>query len=181
MTTAPPVDLIQLLTRDHELVKERFAALTTGELGERGPLFWKLTDDLVRHEVAEEVVVYPTIRSAAGAAEVADACIAEQSRAEERLARMEKEDPTTRGFMDEVQQLEGEVLGHAEHEERDVFPLLRQLPGEQLVSLGERYTTAKTAAPNHPHPSAPDTPPGNLILGPVAALIDRVRDAAVGV
>jgi hypothetical protein len=31
--------------------------------GERAALFWKLTDDLVRHEVAEVVVVYPPIRT----------------------------------------------------------------------------------------------------------------------
>jgi hemerythrin superfamily protein len=181
MTAASPVDLVHLLTRDHELVKERFAAIRTGELGDRGPLFWKLTDDLVRHEVAEETVVYPTVRSAAKASELADACIAEQSQAEERLARMEDQDPTTNAFMDEAHRLESEVLAHAEHEERDVFPVLQQLPGEQLVALAERYTTAKTAAPSHPHPNAPDTPPGNLIVGPVAALIDRIRDAAVGI
>jgi hypothetical protein len=27
------------------------------------------------------------------------------------------------------------------------------------------------------HPIAPDTPPGNLALGPIAALLDRARDA----
>jgi hypothetical protein len=32
-------------------------------------------------------------------------------------------------------------------------------------------------APTHPHPNAPDTPPGNMVLGPVAALADRFRDA----
>jgi len=32
-------------------------------------------------------------------------------------------------------------------------------------------------APTHPHPNAPDTPPGNMVLGAVAALADRFRDA----
>jgi hypothetical protein len=35
---------------------------------------------------------------------------------------------------------------------------------------------AKKAAPTRPHPRAPDEPPGNLISGPVAAVIDRGRD-----
>jgi hypothetical protein len=37
---------------------------------------------------------------------------------------------------------------------------------------------AKKVAPTHPHPHAPNSPPGNLAVGPVLALVDRVRDAA---
>jgi hypothetical protein len=49
------------------------------------------------------------------------------------------------------------------------------------VRLGERYKQAKAAAPTHPHPHAPDTPPANVVSGPVTALADRVRDAIRGV
>jgi hypothetical protein len=31
-------------------------------------------------------------------------------------------------------------------------------------------------APTHPHAAAPDKPPFNVMLGPGAALVDRVRD-----
>ena len=44
--------------------------------------------------------------------------------------------------------------------------------------MGERYERAKASAPTHPHPHAPNTPPGNVVLGPIAALADRIRDAA---
>jgi hypothetical protein len=37
---------------------------------------------------------------------------------------------------------------------------------------------AKATAPTHPHPKAPNQPPGNILLGPIAAIIDRARDAA---
>jgi iron-sulfur cluster repair protein YtfE (RIC family) len=50
--------------------------------------------DLVRHEVAEELVVYPIIRRAPGGEQEAKTRIAEQSEAEELLAEMEKLDPS---------------------------------------------------------------------------------------
>lgn len=59
--------------------------------------------------------------------------------------------------------------------------LLGAVAVDERVELGRRYVKAKDAAPTHPHPHAPDTPPGNVVLGPVAALVDRVRDAAATV
>lgn len=39
---------------------------------------------------------------------------------------------------------------------------------------------AKKMAPTRPHPSAPDTPPGNKLLGPGVGLVDRARDLLTG-
>jgi len=39
---------------------------------------------------------------------------------------------------------------------------------------------AKKLAPTRPHPSAPDKPPLNKVLGPPVGLVDRVRDALSG-
>lgn len=50
--------------------------------------------------------------------------------------------------------------------------------GSQRADLGRRYSHPGASGPTHPHPSPPDTPPGNLVAGPVAALFDRIRDAA---
>jgi hypothetical protein len=38
----------------------------------------------------------------------------------------------------------------------------------------------KDMAPTRPHPAAPDTPPGDLLLGPVTGLFDRLRDVVTG-
>ena len=74
---------------------------------------------------------------------------------------MEKLDPTSSEFMVELLTLRPAVQQHATQEEVEVFPLLAKLSSETLVSLGENYTAAKAAAPNHPHPNAPDAPPGS--------------------
>lgn len=182
MNTQAPADLISLLEEDHQLVKQRFAEVERAGEETKAERFWKLTDQLVRHEVAEEVVVYPTLRNVSGGDSIADARIEEQSEAEQKLAEIETLEPGSAEFTSELSALEKAVLQHAEHEETEVFPLLSSSQtSESLVELGEKYTAAKSSAPNHPHPNAPDTPPGNKIMGPVAALFDRIRDAAARV
>lgn len=174
-------DLISALLADHNAVKQLFGRFEGGGAS-TAELFCELTNELVRHEVAEEEVLYPEVRSALpNGDQLADARIAEQSEAEEALAEMEKMDTSSPAFSAKMAELQGEVLNHAEHEEREVFaPLRSAVDLAHLELLGRRYEKAKAAAPTHPHPHAPDTPPGNLVLGPVAALADRVRDAVRG-
>jgi hemerythrin superfamily protein len=175
---APPDGIVTFLLEDHRSVEQHLAEFTSARPEGRGALFSALVEELVRHEVAEELVVYPELRKLPGGEALANARIAEQSGAEERLARMEKLDKAYPEFMSEFAQLRAEVLAHAGSEESAVFPLLNaQLAGVRLVELGREYQKAKRQAPTHPHPHAPDTPPGNKVTGPIAALIDRLRDA----
>ena len=51
---------------------------------------------------------------------------------------------------------------------------------ESLEELGERMEKAKRIAPTRPHPRAPDQPPGNLVAGTVAAVMDRAKDMVRG-
>jgi hypothetical protein len=94
------------------------------------------------------------------------------------LSEMEKLEPTSPEFTAALAELSTAVINHADAEERGIFPLLRAAgPPDALFELAARYQKAKHNAPTHPHPHAPDTPPANKILGPVAALFDRARDA----
>lgn len=181
-TTSPVDDILDLLEEDHHLVENRLQELSEAGPSTRGELFWKLTNDLVRHEVAEEVVLYPALRRLPGGDAVAESRVAEQSEAEEQLAKMEKLDAETPEFLTEFATLKASVLEHAKAEEDTAFMMLRgAVTADQRAELGQRYLKAKAAAPTHPHPHAPDSPPGNVVLGPVAALVDRVRDAAAAV
>lgn len=150
-------DIITLLVQDHHMVEQAFEEIADAGGERRAELFWILTDQLVRHEVAEEIALYSELRRVPAGDVVADARIAEQSAAE----------------------LQGDVREHAHREEAEVFPLLATSSDlDRRIAMGNRYERAKRAAPSHPHPNAPDTPPGNLILGPMAAMLDRIRDAA---
>jgi hemerythrin superfamily protein len=171
-------DVVELLLADHEEAKvllRRFEGIAPTE---RASYFCEVVTELVRHEVAEEQVVYPIIRHAPGGDEEADTRIAEQAKAEELLADMEKLEASSTEFATHFTSLRQAVLAHASSEEATTFPLLREMEDtESRVALGGRYEHAKSKAPTHPHPHAPDTPPGNMILGPVAALFDKARDA----
>ncbi len=170
--------IVDLVLRDHEKVKSLFAGVDVQGTDQLEDYFCNLREELVRHEVAEELVVYPAFRKhVSGADAVADACLAEQSSAEDTMSELEHEQPDTEAFRARLRELRAAVLEHAQHEERDIFPALANAVGEaELVQLGERYERALQMAPTHPHPHAPDTPPGNRVLGPVAALVDRMRD-----
>jgi hemerythrin superfamily protein len=171
--------VITLLLQDHQQVKQSLAAFETADRQKWWAMFEDLVNDLVRHEVAEEEVVFPEARKVVPNGDaMVDARISEQSEAEELLSKMEKGGADDPNFAAHLTKLRQAVLAHAEAEEKTVFDALsKNLDSERLEKLGDRYAMAKKAAPTHPHPHAPDTPPGNMALGPVAALADRVRDA----
>jgi hemerythrin superfamily protein len=171
-------DLIDLLLEDHKAAEALLAKV--GQTGEdQSALFDELVHDLVGHEVAEEEIVYPAVRSLPEGDAVAAPRIVEQQKAEELLTKMEGMDRSSAEFADSLAHLRDEATAHAKAEEAEVFPLLRQnLTEDRLLHLGQAYKMAKAVAPTHPHPHAPNTPPGNIAAGSIAAVADRVRDAA---
>ena len=180
MTTTSTTDILVLLDDDHRAVEEMLGQFDDLVLADREHYFWTVVAELVAHEVAEELVVYPAIRSDAPDGDAqADARIKEQSEAEEKLAEMEKIDRSSVEFVTQFAQLRSAVLAHAQAEEDHIFPILRSVKDPSTrIEMGAKYEKAKAKAPTHPHPNAPDTPPGNKVLGPIAALFDRARDAA---
>jgi hypothetical protein len=73
------------------------------------------------------------------------------------------------------------VRRHAETDERELFPVLRQMaPIEDLIRIGNRIETAEEAAPTRPHPSTPARPPWNKVVDPAVAVVDKIRDVAGG-
>jgi hemerythrin superfamily protein len=180
MSTASTTEILDLLLADHRLIEEKLEKLVATRLSERESVFCELVQIVVSHEVAEELVVYPSIREDVpdGAAR-AEPRLKEQKETEEKLATMEKLDPISPAFSSGLVEMRSAVLAHAKAEEESIFPLLRLVEdGATRMEMGLRYQRAKDSAPTHPHPHAPDTPPGNKLVGPVAALFDKVRDAA---
>lgn len=171
--------VVGLLLADHQKAESLLSRIEATPLDGLEGYFCELREELVRHEVAEEMVVYPAFREhVPGGDAIAESCIREQSEAEATLAGLEKQDAATESFRTQLKELRQAVLAHAKHEEADVFPaLLSNVDDNELANLGSRYERALKSAPTHPHPHAPDTPPGNVIAGSLAALVDRVRDA----
>lgn len=172
-------DLVTLVVRDHEAIRKVLESVVTADPEGAADRFWQAGYELIRHEVAEERVLYPALyRCRAGAAEVAGKGLAEQADLERLLGDMEKAGPMGDGFEEAFDVLKEAVQLHAAFEEEAILPLIADgLSDEERFELGDHYAQAKKTAPTHPHPhlSGSDKLPGS-----VAALIDRLRDAMSG-
>lgn len=180
----PQQDLISVIIDDHRAVERAFSELEegAGSPEHRRDLADHVIAELVRHSVAEEMYMYPATREVlADGDKIADHEIAEHSEVEQVMKDLDGEDPTDSNFGQLLDQLIKSVRHHVEEEENELLPNLQQACSSgQLLQLGQAVLRAKETAPTRPHPLAPDKPPANKILGPGAALVDRMRDALTG-
>jgi hypothetical protein len=169
-----PGTIIDLIQRDHRLIKGLLDRFDTSPLDEWAKLFQEFVDYSIRHEVAEAEVVLPTVRATVPGSEgVVDECLAEQAAMEARLSAMEELDPTAPEFRDELSTVRDDQSRHATHEEQVILPMLRGQNIADLSELARSYDAARVVASGHPAPS--DAPPGKLTSGSVAALASRLR------
>ncbi len=184
MTTQERTDLITVITNDHREVERVFTELESGSgtPQHRRELTDHVIAELVRHSVAEEQFMYPAARKhLSGGDKLADHEIEEHAEAEQVMKQLEDLEPTDPQFDQLLRQLIEDVRHHVQDEENDLLPKLQSACSDQeLRDLGEKVLRAKKMAPTRPHPGAPDKPPANLILGPGAGLIDKIRDGLGG-
>ena len=170
-------DVIQFLMSQHQEVRSLLDSVlsSTGEARQRA--FDDVRELLARHETAEEMIVRPLTRKAPNGEQVADGRMAEENEAKEVLADLEKMDVDSQEFTAKFTEFRQSVLDHAQAEETQEFPLLRQNSDEDALMKARRAVeTAEKMAPTHPHPSAKTTAM-NYVAGPFAAMLDRAKDA----
>ena len=180
-------DVIEILEHDHREVEEMFSELETlrgastdEQKSRRKELTEQVTIELVRHSVAEEVLVYPKVEDKVSKEEVEHAR-EEHAEAEETLQRLEKLDADDPAFDDELATLMKEIRHHIEDEEGEMFAHMRQvIDADELQTLGSEVEAFKKVAPTRPHPSVPNEALPRLAAGPGASLLDRMRDLATG-
>src|SRR3954467_3685845 len=127
-------DVIEILEPAHREGEQMFGELeslrgasTDEAKARRKELADQVTIELVRHSVAEEVLVYPKVENRVSAEE-AEHAREEHAEAEESLARLEKLDPDDPAFDDELATLMAEIRHHIEDEEGEMFAHMRQVP-----------------------------------------------------
>ena len=183
------MDAIALLVRDHKEVEQlfrQFEKLTDRAQKSKQKIVAKIIRELAVHAAIEEMLFYPAVRTAALKAnsrslkEAADTVLEsleEHHVVKWTLSELEKMKPEEERFDAKVQVLMESVRHHVEEEQEELFPKVRKLfDAEVLEQLGERMQKAKKLAPTRPHPRAPDQPPGNMVAGTVAAVMDRAKD-----
>ena len=176
-------DLIEVLEHDHREVEQLFRDIESAtDAQQRRDLADQMTAELVRHSVAEEAYLYPTIAQALPDGErLSEKEIEEHGEVEQALKRLEGLDGDDAEFMPVFETIRDDVISHVQEEENVLFTGLREhCSREELLDLGGKVMKAKKLAPTRPHPSAPDHPPLNKLLAPGAGLVDRLRDHLSG-
>lgn len=176
-------DIVAELTTDHREIEQHFVRLES-ELApaERQDVLEQVIAELVRHSIAEEVYLYPSVRDRVpNGAAIADREVAEHADVEVLMKELESKDPHDPQNRATLQQFMALVREHVEEEESMLFPLLRDAyaPAE-LRELGVKVRTTKAAAPTRPHPSTPHSAAVRAALGPFVGLVDRTRDVLSG-
>ena len=127
--------VVEKLHKDHEKVEQIFGKLMdTGENAEksRADLCRKLSLELKAHTRFEEEVFYPAIRDIGEAPEGdVQKLIDEHHEVEEMLERLDRLEPTSDGFMEEVSALKDAVQKHVRREEDEIFPIAERGIGEE--------------------------------------------------
>jgi hemerythrin superfamily protein len=176
------MDALQLLKNDHQTVEKLFTRFESAKKGKKA-IADRIVKELAVHASIEEQLFYPAIRAAAKGEKVEEAdekvleALEEHHVAKWLLAEIEKMGEDDERFEAKVSVLIESVRHHVKEEQGELFRFVRRLMGkDQLELLGNALAQAKKMAPTRPHPRAPDEPPGNLVAGAAAAVLDRGRD-----
>jgi hemerythrin superfamily protein len=178
------MNAITLLKNDHKTVEDlfkRFEKLGPRAVKTKQDIVERIVRELSIHAAIEEMVFYPAISESVENGDV-DTMVLE-SLEEHHVVKwvlweLERMDPADERFDPKVRVLMESVRHHVEEEEKDLFPTVNKMfDRAQLNELGDAMAGLKKTVPTHPHPKAPDEPPGNLITGAGAALVDKALDA----
>ena len=180
-------DVVDLLSADHREFDRIFRELEglagrTGEdvLRRKRELVDEVTIGLVKHSVAEETQVYPRVGKKIDKEE-ANHAKEEHAEAEKTMKRLERMKPDDPAFDAAIAELIHEIRHHVEEEEGRMFTELRaSFSHDELVEMAEKVESVKKIAPTRAHPLTPNEPGVRLVVGPVASLLDHLRDAVSG-
>ncbi|GAA1139685.1 hemerythrin domain-containing protein [Nesterenkonia lutea] len=182
-TTQADRDVVDVLTEDHNDMLRLLRQIEgTPDAEKRRDLADTLIAEVMRHSVAEEMIVYPTIEEHVpnGKDEV-EHDKKEHDELVDLMKRMEDVEASDPVFMELVGQLEKLLDHHASDEEDDQFPKLRtHVPRDALIKMGKKVENAKKIAPTRPHPNAPHSELFHKSVGPGVGMVDRLRDKLTG-
>ncbi|MEU0340498.1 hemerythrin domain-containing protein [Streptomyces bobili] len=171
-------DVVTLLMRQHGDIRNLFDEVESAEGEERRDAFRRLVRLLAVHETAEEEVVHPFARKGfPGGEQVVQDRLAEEKAAKETLVALDELDTDDPKFMPQLLKLRKDVQAHARAEERYEFSHIRRsTDAANLAAMAKAIRAAEAMAPTRPHPGV-ESGAKNMALGPVAALMDRTKDA----
>jgi hemerythrin superfamily protein len=136
------MDAIELLTQQHREVDRLFARLEGAPKADQPALFAELARLLRRHAFIEEDIFYARVRREATDDLVGDA-LEDHETVASLLENIEETGVAHQSFFAKVTALRDDVRAHVKTEETELFPLVRELFGEDdLRTLGRELLEA---------------------------------------
>ena len=172
------MNAVQLIKQDHRAVKGLFRKFERANGAEKQRIASQIITELSVHATLEEELLYPALRAQDERLDdkVLEA-LEEHHVAKATLAELDKMEIDDERFDAKMTVLRESVEHHIEEEETGLLPRLeRMFPREMLEAMAQEMMAMKTAMPTHPHPMAPDTPPGNVVSGVLAKMLDTGKD-----
>lgn len=138
---ATDLDAIELLTQDHQTVKdlfEQYDALSDRSLASKRKLALKICEELSKHAMAEEEIFYPAVREASrGNEDLIDEATVEHASAKELIAQIVAMAPGEDLYDAKVKVLSEQIAHHVQEEEGEIFPKAREAELDLLAMGGQ--------------------------------------------
>ena len=164
-------DPITLLEQDHRAVEALFRRFENSRGAEKQKIGQQIIAELSVHATVEEQLVYPLLREQDE--EAALKALEEHHAVKLLLDELDDMRVTDERYDAKMRVVQESVEMHVEEEEGKLLPRIdRKLKAPEREQLAERIVKLKQAAPDLPHPAAPDQPPIGLVGGMVAKMLD---------
>jgi len=173
-------DVIEIIIEEHRLVDslgDRFQSETN--LKEKQGIAHNLIKLLSIHAVCEEAALYPYMRKILPNGDrLVEHALREHQEIKEDLYRLDQMTIDQPGYSGQLMKALKDTQHHVKEEESELLPKLRaKSSAEELEQMRTEFLRAKAMAPSRPHPSAPNNPPMNKVVGAATMPVDAVRDA----
>ncbi|PVH71633.1 hypothetical protein DL98DRAFT_577271 [Cadophora sp. DSE1049] len=168
------------IKKDHQEIKEYAENIRTAT-DDDSKTRWQnqFTWELARHSIGEELVVYPAFAKHLGARgqAMADKDRDEHQSVKDVLYKFQKLTPEKPEFLPTLEALMKDLNQHIQEEENDDLPALESaLQEDESESMAKSFGRTKAFVPSRSHPSAPNKPPFETVIGLMTAPIDHLGD-----
>ncbi|KAF9250688.1 hypothetical protein DTO006G1_5792 [Penicillium roqueforti] len=177
-TTMTP-RIIDTIKKDHRDIESYYGKIITSKDEDEQTRFQNLfTWELARHSIGEELVVYPLFEKLLpGGMEMANKDRDQHQKVKTQLKAFQNMTPSNTQFVPAVRELMEDLAEHIKEEETEDLPKLEDaLSQEESEGLSQSFGRTKMFVPSRSHPSAPDRPPYETVVGLLTAPMDHLAD-----
>ncbi|KAI0537586.1 hypothetical protein GGR58DRAFT_513678 [Xylaria digitata] len=169
----------EAIKEDHRQLKDYYnRVINSKDLDEQERYGNAFIWELARHSIAEEIVVYPAFeRDIQGGQGIADNDLAQHQNIKEQLYEFQKLKPRDHAYLSTLKRLFEDLQTHIkEEEENHLVKLEKKLSLSESKELSHSFERTKMLTPTRSHPSTPNKPPFETVVGLMTAPVDKLRD-----